>query len=434
MAITNDMIPVLPHYQRSPKNNVFVALFPNEQLRIEAGRTRRYPGLLGLAPDTRALYDAAPQMLAGARSVLDFGCGSGIGSAELRCHFDRVTALDIDPAAVEFARAYLRSVSVVLDEGQAIDDSQRHDAVLVVDVLGHAPAPEAVLRRARRWLEPSGVMFIAEPRACPSQALLAPALRAFTRPGLEAILGRAGLSVERWVDGAGHFVACLARRTEGDDYRLLEDADAALAAGDAARALAAYSAAGKRAERAVRTEAFLGKAALLAAAGDLNAACQAVLDAASLSPNDVRALASLAEISFVVGDGARALELSMSALERDPCDPAAVQCLARAAGEVRDDEAYASWRIANGLVPGDIDVATELARRAVARSDLSYAIWVLERLREFRENLSADYHVTLAWLYATAGRTGDARLEAELARVMEPLSTGVKELWEFLET
>lgn len=122
----------------------------------------------------------------------------------------------------------------------------------------------------------------------------------------------------------------------------------------------------------------------------------------------------------------------MGALERDPCDPGAMQCLARAAGVMLDDEAYASWRIANGLVPSDVEIATEVARRAAVRSDLRYAIWVLERVREFRPDLGVDYHVTLAWLYLTADRPGDARLEAELARVMDPESAGVKELWEHL--
>ena len=435
MAITNDMIPVLPQYQRSPKTNVYSAVFPREELRVEIGRRRRYPGLLGSAPDTRALYDAAAQMLIGAERVLDFGCGSGIGSAELRCHFDLVTAVDIDPAAVEFARAYLRSVSVLHDDGiRPIDDVERHDAVLVVDVLGQSSSPEVALRRARRWLQPGGVMFIAEPLACPSQALLSPVLRAFSRPGLAAALGRAGLEVERWVDGAGHFVVCLARRTADDDYRALEEADAALSVGDARRAMAAYASTGAGSARAVRTEALLGQAALLVAAGDLGSACQAVLEAATLSPDDARSLASLAELSFVAGEPARSLELAMGALERDPCDPRAVQSLARAAGSLHDDEAYTSWRIANGLVPGDLAIATELARRAAARSELGYAIWVLERLREFRPDLSVDYHVTLAWLYVTADRMGDARLEAELARVMNPEAGGVKELWQHLES
>jgi hypothetical protein len=159
-----------------------------------------------------------------------------------------------------------------------------------------------------------------------------------------------------------------------------------------------------------------------------------VLDAAALSPDDARSLASLSEISFVTGDAPRSLELAIGAVERDPCEPNAVQSLARAAETLQRDEAFASWRIANGLAPADIAVASEASRMAAARGEHMYAIWVFERLREFHGDLGVDYHVTLAWLYESAGRPGEARLEAELARAMDPESMGVKELWAHLSS
>jgi 2-polyprenyl-3-methyl-5-hydroxy-6-metoxy-1,4-benzoquinol methylase len=430
LSISEEMIPVLPQYQRLPKANVFAAVFPNRELEVDTGRKRRYPGLLGAAPDTRALYDAAAQLLSGATRVLDYGCGSGMGAAELRCHFDRVTAVDADPAAVEFARAYLRSVDVQhIDGSSAVGKEEPHDGVVIVDVLGQSASPDAALRSARRWLSPEGRLFIAEPRACPSQALLPPVVRAFSPPGLVSVLARAGLELVRWVEGAGNFIACLARPSDGDDYRWLAQADAALAAGRPAQALAAYASISVTAPRAVRTEALLGRAELLAGAGDFGAACQAVLDAAALSPDSARSLAGLSEVSLITGDPTRSLELAIGALERDPCEPNAVQCLARAAANLKEDEAFASWRIANGLAPADIGVASEASRLAAERGEHRYAIWVLERLREFHADLGVDYHVTLSWLYMTAERLGEARLEAEIARVKDPEAPGVKELW-----
>lgn len=435
MLISEEMIPVLPQYQRSPKANVFAAVFPNRALEIDVGRTRRYPGLFGLAPDTRALYDAAAQLLAGAGSVLDFGCGSGIGAAELRCHFRHVTAVDCDPLAVEFASAYLRSVCVQRDDAQApAPPSPKHDGVVIIDVLGQTIAPDAALRAARRWLAPDGRMFIAEPRACPSQALQPPVVRAFSPPALVSQLARAGLEVVEWIEGTGNFVACVARAAPSDDFRLFADAHAALVAGRPAQALAAYAALREDAPRTLRTEALLGRAEVLAAAGDMSAACQAVLDAATLSPDDARSLASLSEVLFVTGDAPRSLEIAIGALERDPCEPNAVQSMARAAQSLQRDEAFASWRIANGLAPGDIGVASEASRLAAERGEHMYAIWVLERLREFHGELGVDYHVTLAWLYVNAGRLGEARLEAELARAKDPESMGVKELWAHLSS
>lgn len=435
MSLSEEMIPVFPQYHRSPKANVYAAVFPNRELDVDAGRKRRYPGLLGAAPDTRALYDAAAQVLAGAKRVLDYGCGSGMGAAELRCHFDHVTATDIDPMAVDFARAYLRSVEVLYDDGQsALADEALHDAIVIVDVLGQSPRPDAALRSARRWLAPNGRVFIAEPRACPSQSLLPPMLRAFSPPGFVRLLARAGLEVEHWIEGAGNFIACLARPSASDEYRLLAKAEAELAAGRAASAFSAYGAIAADAPRSVRTEALLARADLLAASGDLGAACQAVLDAATLSPDDARPLAGLAEVSFLTGDSARSLELAIGALERDPCEPSAVQSLARAAATLKEDHAFASWRIANGLSPADIGVASEVSRLAAARGEFLYATWVLERLRDFHDDLGVDYHVTLSWLYWTAERHGDARLEAEIARVKAPHATEVKELWAQLDS
>jgi SAM-dependent methyltransferase len=429
MLISEEMIPVLPQYQRSPKANVFAAVFPNRALEVDIGRTRRYPGLLGLAPDTRALYDAAAQLLAGAGRVLDYGCGSGMGAAELRCHFRHVTAVDCDPLAVEFASAYLRSVSVQRDEALApVPPEQLHDGVVIIDVLGQTIAPDAALRAARRWPAPEGRLFIAEPRACPSQALQPPVVRAFSPPALVTLLARAGLEVVEWIEGTGNFIACLARAAASDHFQRFAEAHAALAAGRPAQALSAYAALRDDAPRTLRTEALLGRAEVLAAAGDISAACQAVLDAASLSPDDARSLATLSELSFATGDASRSLELAIGAVERDPCEPNAVQSLARAAQSLERDEAFASWRIANGLAPADIAVASEASRLAAERGEHQYAIWVLERLREFHGDLGVDYHVTLAWLCVNAGRLGEARLEAELARAMDPESIGVKEL------
>jgi hypothetical protein len=264
--------------------------------------------------------------------------------------------------------------------------------------------------------------------------LLPPVVRAFSPPALTSLLARAGFEVVEWIEGTGNFIACLARPAATDHFQRFAEAHAALVAGRPAQALSAYAALCDDAPRALRTEALLGRAEVLAAAGDISAACQAVLDAAALSPDDARSLATLSEVSFATGDAPRSLELAIGAVERDPCEPNAVQSLARAAQSLERDEAFASWRIANGLAPADIAVASEASRLAAERGEHMYAIWVFERLREFHGDLGVDYHVTLAWLYESAGRLGEARLEAELARAKDPDSTGVKELWAHLSS
>lgn len=437
MTATAALPIVPPRYQRSPKAQVFAASFPEATLSVESGRARCYPGLTGDAPDTRALYLCASQLLAPARSVVDLGCGSGMGTAELASRFARVSGVDSDPVAVSFARQYLARVQdvqiVQAALGPGVESPVRHDAGCLVDVLGHSSEPVEILRSARRWLNESSRLFIAEPRAYPSQALLPPAQRAFSRPGLKQLLLRSGWEVERWLEEMGNFVACLCVPSKDGGWIWLERGDRARAQGNPGGALEAYANAAKRGSAALGTEALLACAEVHVEIGQLEAACRCLLDAAQTSPGHPRALAGLAEFSLVSGDQHHALTLAVRALETDPCDLTAVQVLAAAADQLQQPEAYASWRLANGLAPADLASAIETSRLAAARGELSFAVWVLERVRQFREDLSADFHVTLAWLYAGREHLGEARLEAELARVKEPESPAVRELWAHLD-
>jgi hypothetical protein len=142
----------------------------------------------------------------------------------------------------------------------------------------------------------------------------------------------------------------------------------------------------------------------------------------------VRVLAGLAELCLLGGETFEALGLAVRALEDDPCNANAMQVLARAAGALQQNEAYASYRIASSLAPADRRAATELARLAAQRGEIEYAIWVLERLRSFDDGQGADFHVTLGWLHVLSQRPGDARVEADIARIKQPGSQPVKEL------
>jgi 2-polyprenyl-3-methyl-5-hydroxy-6-metoxy-1,4-benzoquinol methylase len=426
---------VLPRYRRSAKARVYVAHFPGASLSVDNGRSRCYPGLAGDAPNLRSLYLAAAELLAPARSVIDLGCGSGVGTAQLASHFERISATDTDRAALEFAREYLASaphVQVRLAEAAPADAAERHDAGCVVDVLGHTGNPVEVLRSARRWIKDDGRLFLAEPRAYPTQALLPPVLRAFSRPALCQLLVRAGWEVESWLDELGHFVACLARPSQDEGWAWLERGDLARLAGNPDAALDAYAKAAACGSRALGSEALLGSAEIHAARGELDAACRCLLDAAQNTPAHVRALSGIADVSLLSGDAHHALGISVQALESDPCDLRAVQSLAHAAHRLEQPEAVASWRLANGLAPADLTSAIELSRLSAASGDVEFSIWVMERVRGYREDLPSDFHVTLGWLYASNARWGEARLEVELARVKEPASLPVAELLAYL--
>jgi len=427
---------ITPQYVRSHKSLVFSAVLGGaERLSVESCRTRRYPGLQATAPDTRAVYELAAGALSGVPRVLDWGAGAGVGTAELLPHFEQVLGLDTDLTAVRFARAYLPSVKMLhgedLPTGSKLSDLE---AICVVDVLGQCASPNLVLRNVRRALAASGRVFIAEPRAYPSQALLAPVVRAFSRLGLDDLLLRAGLEVEQWIENVGHFVACVARPALDQSWIYLEQGDAAQALGEAEDALGAYAKIPETAPVALRIEGLLACASVHARDGDIDAVGRCLLAAAALHPGHPRILAGLAEVSLVSGEKLQALSLAIRALENDPCELVAVQALARAADGLEQHDAFATWRIANGLGPADFETAIELSRSAANRGELAFAIWVLERLRDFGGELGAGFHETLSWLYVNAGRRGEAQLEAEVARVKAPDSDSVVELLAHLDT
>jgi tetratricopeptide (TPR) repeat protein len=427
----------IPKYLRLPRAQLFSAVFPGDQsISVESSRARRYPGLVAAAPDTRGLYALGAEALSGCARVLDLGCGSGIGTALLCDRFDEVTALDADLGSLCFVRNYLPEIKVWHEDGSAKPPPGKpHDGACIVDVLGQASDPLQPLRRLRRLLSRTGRVFIAEPRAYPVQSLLPPVQRAFSQPGLIELLSAVGFSASSWFDQAGHFVACVAQPSADDGWMWLEQADTALAGGQEDAALRGYARlAQSELAPPQRVWGLLRAARLHSDRGRLDAACQHWLEAANLCPQNVPALVGLAELSLRSGELTQALELAIRALERDPCDVGAVRILARAGESLGQHDALATWRIANALDPSDLETAIELSRLAAGAGEFAYAIWVLERLRDFKHDLAADFHVTLSWLYLSTDRAGDARLEAQIARVKDPASSGVSELCAHLDS
>jgi len=300
-------------------------------------------------------------------------------------------------------------------------------------VLGQSPAPEQVLRRARRALGRDGHVFIAEPLAYPTQDLLPPVMQAFSKPMLTALMARAGLEPQLWLDDVGHFVVCLARPTQDDLWQTLEQAEQAAAEGQHDRALELYTLASRSESANVALEARLGMAQAHCDRGHLDQAADALLGAARTAPDNARPLAGLSLLSLVGNDRMSALSLAVRAIENDPAEASAAQALAEAADSLQQADALAAWRLTSSLAPADVRAASELARLAAERGDFAYAISVLERLRDFRSDVGVDFHVTLGWLCLQAGRVADARLEAEIARVMEPDGDTVRELWARVE-
>ena len=105
-----------------------------------------------------ARWDLDCAIPAGARSLLDVGCGAGRGFAALRDRGVRVVGVDHDQDVLEAARDVLDDV-VALDLDAAewpLQFTGAFDVVAFADCLEHLRDPWRVLRSARRlWCSAS---------------------------------------------------------------------------------------------------------------------------------------------------------------------------------------------------------------------------------------------------------------------------------------
>lgn len=110
-------------------------------------------------------WDLYPAIPAGARSLLDVGCGTGGGFAGLRRRGVRVVGVDHDAGVVQAARQLL-DYAVLLDVESAEWPSEfthAFDVVAFADCLEHLRDPWTVLRSVRQLLTATGVVVASIP-------------------------------------------------------------------------------------------------------------------------------------------------------------------------------------------------------------------------------------------------------------------------------
>ncbi|GAP37003.1 class I SAM-dependent methyltransferase [Piscinibacter sakaiensis] len=102
-----------------------------------------------------------------AQAALEIGCGAGANLRLLRerrpgC---RTVGIEPDPQAAAVARGRLDAVHVgsVLDDAATPFAAGSFDLLVLSHVLEHFADPDAVLRRALRWLAPAGHLLVALP-------------------------------------------------------------------------------------------------------------------------------------------------------------------------------------------------------------------------------------------------------------------------------
>lgn len=148
----------------------------------------------GLVPALVARYY---REFAGAKRILDLGCGAGEFGRFRPGPDIEVIGVDVDPLAVELASRYERAVRVDLECESLPFAEETFDAVLAKDIFEHLREPSNAVREAYRVLRPGGVLVASVVMARASRVWADYThVRGFTREAARLLLEDAGFTVE----------------------------------------------------------------------------------------------------------------------------------------------------------------------------------------------------------------------------------------------
>ncbi len=160
---------------------------------MPAGKLAYYNGR-GLVRTLAARYY---REFAGARRILDLGCGAGDFGRFRPSPAIEVFGVDADPVAVELASRHERAMRVDLDREPLPFEHETFDGVLARDIFEHLREPWNAIREAYRVLRPGGVIVASVVMARPSRVWADYThVRGFTREAARLLLEDAGFTVE----------------------------------------------------------------------------------------------------------------------------------------------------------------------------------------------------------------------------------------------
>jgi len=110
-------------------------------------------------------YAFASRFVSDAR-VLDIGCGTGYGTAELARRATSAYGLDLSTDAVAYARAHYvaGNVDFLCASANAVPFADNSfDAITAFEVIEHLEDWRGLLEDARRLLRPQGILFVSTP-------------------------------------------------------------------------------------------------------------------------------------------------------------------------------------------------------------------------------------------------------------------------------
>lgn len=111
-------------------------------------------------------YDFAATRLTGTR-VLDMACGCGYGSDRLaELNPDKaVVGVDIDPAAIAFARAHYQrpNLSYVCADAESFRSEEKFDSIVSLETIEHLPRPRHLIENCAALLAEGGQIIASVP-------------------------------------------------------------------------------------------------------------------------------------------------------------------------------------------------------------------------------------------------------------------------------
>ncbi len=122
----------------------------------------------GCTPAHRLLRSPVLRMLkaAGARKVLDLGCGNGAFTNELKAAGLDVTGCDMSASGIDWARRQFPHIPFFaqdLSEPVPPDHEECYDAVVSTEVIEHLLLPRLLLKNAFSALRPGGMLILSTP-------------------------------------------------------------------------------------------------------------------------------------------------------------------------------------------------------------------------------------------------------------------------------
>ena len=394
-----------PTYVQGRQRSEFVAHFASgTTVQVELGRMRRYPGLVGPAPQTHLCYRHFVEHGPRARHVIDVGCGAGTGLRWLlQATTARVVGVDGDARAIAFAREYVPDAELVRADAHLRKFETHGCAAVIVDLLGLLPDPVKILQSIASRVTNLESLFLAEPVAHCDQQLVAPARRAFSAPSLTSSLTRSGFEIDQLtqLDSGMYCVTGHLSRDPACDY--LCQAEMAYFSHQTQSLLELCQLIRRSSNPLMRAEAALLEARLWFDLEKRDRAIALLSDARVLSPNDARPIAGMSRLALASGSQDQAVQLADMAARTDPTDFSVLCSVALAYAATQRSRSLLAWKAANALAPDDFLVAQMACAAAMIEGHHDEARSLVERLTLYDAKVSRLHeHVALARLVADA--------------------------------